>query len=1029
MIRKLARTSVAHPRAVLTAVLVLALLALLPARSLPLDALPDLTTNQVVVLTSAPGRSPEEVELTVTRPIELALGGIAGVHEQRSTSRYGISSITAVFDDDVDPWRARQMVSERLLGIRLPAGASAPELAPLTGGLGEIYHLTVSSSTRSLTELLELSTLQLVPLLKAVPGVVEVNSWGGAQRTFDVVAKPNVLAARGLTLAGLRDAVRDATGVAAGGALASQGTQVLTRAEARPQSPADLASAVVGSPPIRIGEVAEVVEGKAFRLGAATSGGTGETVYLMVQMLRDQNALAVIDQIHARMPQLRATLPSDVRLEVVYDRSVLVRGTLQTVAKNLLEGGALVIAVLLAFLGSWRAGLIAASVIPLSMLLATAVMSLARWPGNLMSLGALDFGLLVDGAIVMVEGVFHGYERGDRASFRGHVSETAGRSAGPVFFSVLVIVLVYVPVLSLTGADGRLFRPMAVTVVIALGFALILSLTWVPALLSLFLRPEDVPQRPPLLARAVERLYPRVLARALGKRALVTVLSMLLLAVGGFVASRRGIEFTPQLDEGDMVVQTTRRPDISLDESIAQNLALERALVRVPEVTRAVSRIGSPAVATDLMGYEQADIFVGLKPREAWRAGLSRDALIREMHEAIEKHAPGGEPSFTQPVQMRFNELLGGAVTDVAISVYGEDLARIRQSADAIARALSGVHGAHEVRVLAPPAVPVATVRPDPLRAAQLGLSARDLLDVTQAVQLGLDVGQTYRGPLPIPLRVRLASPATASSLSELLIPVAGGGAVSLARVAELRTGETPGVVQRRNAQRRLIVGFNVRGADLGTVVSSAQARIARDVTLPQGQRIEWGGQYENLTAASERLAVIIPFVLFMIIGVLTATFHALRPALLVFSLVPFAGVGGVIALALGGLSISLPAAIGFIALSGIAVMNGVVWMAHALELQSVGLDASTIATRAALSRARPVLMTALVAALGFVPMMLSQGIGAEVQRPLATVVVGGLVSSTLLTLFLLPTLYPWLMGRGRHGRARDPASREESVP
>ncbi|MEY4512955.1 MAG: hypothetical protein RLZZ450_5077, partial [Pseudomonadota bacterium] len=848
---------------------------------------------------------------------------------------------------------------------------------------------------------------------------VEVNSWGGAQRTLDVVASPTALANRGLTLGDLRMALMSAAGAAPGGALYAYQGQVLLRAQARPRSASELASAIIGAPAVRVGEVAEVRDGTALRLGAATANGRGETVYLMVQMLRDQNALEVLDRIHASMTQVQAALPADVRIDVVYDRSVLVRGALHTVFMNLLEGGTLVGVVLFAFLGSWRAGLIAASVIPLSMVFATAVMSLFGLPGNLMSLGALDFGLLVDGAIVLVEGVFHGTPAEGRVAWSEHVRKVTAHAARPVFFSVLVILLVYIPVLALTGTDGKLFRPMALTVVLALFFALCLSLTWVPALLALVLRQRDVPTRPPWLVRLVDRAYPAALSALIGRRVSVLLCALLLLLVGALVARTRGVEFTPQLDEGDMVVQTTRAPDISLERAVADALGLERALLRVPEVVQVVSRLGSPAVATDIMGFEQADVFVKLKPRAAWRPGLDRAGLVSDMKRTLEELAPGAEPSFTQPIQMRFNELLGGAVTDVAVSVYGDDLDELRRLAEALARSFASVHGAADVRVLAPPAVPMATVRPRALAAAQLGLSAQDIIDVTQSLRVGLEIGQTWDGALRIPMRLLLSGAPEAADLPELTLPLRGGGVAALARVADVEVGDAPALVNRRQGLRRLVIGFNVRGADLGSVVHDAQVAAAHAVRLPRGYRIEWGGQYENLTAATERLALIIPFVLVLVLGVLLVTFGKLRMALSVFLVVPMAAVGGVLTLALRAMPISLPAAIGFIALTGIAVMNGVVWMARARELEDELDDVAEIARRAALERARPVLMTALVAALGFVPMMLSNGIGAEVQRPLATVVVGGLFTSTLLTLFVLPVLYPWLRGRRLKPAAR----------
>lgn len=1014
MIETLAAWSVKHRLLVASITALIVAASAWQARTLPLDALPDLTNNQVIVLTGAAGLSPEEVELTVTWPIEVALGGLPDVAEQRSLSRYGISAVTVVFEDDVDPWRARQMVSERLLSTDLPQGVTAPELAPLTGGLGEIFHITLASDQRSPAELLELATLRIAPLLKSVRGVVEVNSWGGARRTYDVVANAESLAARGLQLSDLHDTLASTTAVAAGGALNANDTQVLLRAQARPRSLEDLRAARITSGGVRIGDVAKVVEGHALRLGAATENGKCEVVYLMAQMLRDENALEVMDAIQARMPAIRQALPADVTLTTIYDRSALVRRTLKTVGINLLEGFTLVSLVLLAFLGSWRAGLIVASVIPLSMALATAVMATLKLPGNLMSLGALDFGLLVDGAVVMVEGVFHHAHDDHGLTWTEHVQATARRAARPVFFAVLMIVLVYVPVLAMTGTDGKLFRPMALTVVIALLFALILSLTYVPALCALWLREAHVPRRDPLLVRALEAVYLRVLSPLFAHRVVVLALACALLVAGVFALNQRGVEFTPQLDEGDLVIQTTHEPDIRLDTSVARGLQLEALLrERFPEVTRVVTRIGSPAVATDIMGLEQADAFVGLKPRSAWRAGLTRDALVDDMQRTIEQQISTDELSFTQPIQMRFNELLGGAVTDVAVNLYGDNLNELDRLATEVAQVIEATPGAKDVRVLSPPAVPVLSVRPRALDAAQHDLPVREVLDAVQALRVGVVAGETLDGAWRIPVRLMLGSSGRASDLSQVRLPVHGGGLVKLSQVAEIEEGRAPSLVNRHNGQRRTVIGFNVRGADLATVVLVAQSKVAKALTLPAGYRLEWGGQYASLVAAGERLALIVPTVLVLILALLVLAFRHLRPALAVFTVVPIAAVGGVFTLALRSLPISLPAAIGFIALSGIAVMNGVVWMTRALDLESQGLSPQQTATVAARQRMRPVLMTALVAAFGFLPMMLSSGDGAEVQRPLATVVVGGLVTSTWLTLIVLPVLYPWIRPRG----------------
>ncbi len=1029
MIRQLVEASVDHAKAVVGVTLGLAVIAAGTAAGLQLDALPDLTNNQVLVLATAPGLTPEEMERLVVRPIEVASGGAPGLIESRSLSRAGVSALTLVFDDDVPVYLARQLVTERLATVPLPPSVDSVGLGPVTGGLGELFHFTLSSDARSGSELLELVQQRVAPLLKQVPGVVEVNSWGGAQRSLDVLADPLRLAQRGLTLRELSDALRRATGTTSGAALTSTDGQTLLRGVAMPESAEALAAAVVrrtgsstGAPGlVRVGDVADVQEGERVRLGASTRNGQGEVVYVMAQMLRGANALEVTSRIHEVMPLVRAALPPDVKLDVVYDRSILVRGTLKTVGKNLLEGGLLVVGVLLLLLGSVRAGLLVALSIPLSMVGATAIMRLLGIPGNLMSLGAVDFGLLVDGAVVMVEGVFHVLSHELPAQhapltaerFRAIVRDTVGRLANPVFFSVLIILLVYVPVLTLSGSDGKLFRPMALTVVFALGISLVLALTFIPAAVALLLRQRDVPSRPPLLVRLIERVYPPVLRAVIHRRVALATLGVVAVAFGVALLARTGTEFTPQLNEGDVVIQTTRRPESSLVSAKAEAEQLERALVaEVPEVKQVVSRIGSPAVATDIMGLDQADVFVSLVPREAWRPGLTLEGLIADMQRVLQRRAPGGEPSFTQPIQMRFNELLGGSVSDVVVSLYGDDLGELAGQAKRVRDAIATTPGAEDVKVLAPPTVPMVTVRPRALDAATLGLDAAEILLAVRAMRQGEEVGVTWRGLLRIPILLRQAAPPMAGALDEAMIATADFGLQPLSRVADVQRTDTPAQVNRRNGERRLMVGFNVRGADLGTVVQQARRQVDRTVAAPPGIRLEWGGQYESLQAASRRLAIVIPLVLLLIIAVLLLAFRHLAPVAVIFSHVPFAAVGGVIALSLRGMPVSLSAAIGFIALAGIAVLNGVVMISRIRELEEAGHPTPAASAEAALQRARPVLMTALVAMLGFVPMMLATGPGAEVQRPLATVVVGGLVSSTFLTLVMLPALYPWFSRR-----------------
>ncbi|MGB5704776.1 MAG: CusA/CzcA family heavy metal efflux RND transporter [Polyangiales bacterium] len=1019
MIERIVRWSVRKRGLVAVAVLVFAATGAVAGSRLRFDALPDVTGKQVIVLTKAQGLTPEEVERLVTRPIEMALGGLPGSESQRSISRYGLSSVTVIFDDDMDILRARQLVQERLLGVAgsMPPGVDPPSLGPLTGGLGEIYQFTVSSPTRSSAELLELVRFRVAPILRSVPGVVEVNSWGGERRTMDIVGDPTRMSRHRVTLGQLTDAASNGTGYAAGATLESGHSGVLLRGVAWPEHPSQLASVVVvsreGDLPIRIGDVADVTEGSTPRIGAATTDGRGETVYVMVQMLLEDNALEVLDRVKGRMTEVGAALPADVQVQLVYDRSELVHATLRTVFTNLLEGGLLVTGVLFLLLGSLRAGALVASVIPLSMLGAVIGMTALDVPGNLMSLGALDFGLLVDGAVVMVEAVFHAtHERKSRIA--DQVEDTTAAMARPVFYAVLIIILVYVPILSLTGVEGKMFRPMALTVLLALGSALVLSLTYVPAMSSLILRDKDVPHRPPLVVRWVSAKYEPLLERAMANPARVMMSAGALLALGIVLAALAGAAFVPQLDEGDLVVQTVRDADIRVESAVSDNTRMEAAiLAAVPEVRHIASRIGSPEVATDIMGLEQADVFIDLAPRAEWRDGVDKAQIIEEIDGAIASAAPAQEVAFTQPIQMRFNELVGGSVTDVSLSIFGEDLATSQAFAEAVVSALSEVEGAEDVRVLAPPSVGLLEVRPRALDASRFGFRSKDVLDHVEAARAGIVAGTTYDGPVQIPIRVRLGAHVSALSFENYLMPTPQGGLVALTQVADVSAERGPALVNHEMAQRRVVIGFNVRSRDLGSVVRDAQVLLdGPALAAPEGAVLIWGGQYESLQSAKSRLNLIIPAVLVLMLVLLLTLFRRLSPALMILLNVPFAAVGGMIALYARGLPLSVSAMVGFIALSGIAVLNGVVLVTALMNELDTGVDVTEAMRRAARSRLRPVLMTALVAALGFVPMMLATGVGAEVQRPLATVVVSGLVTSTLLTLVILPAIVPPIFRR-----------------
>jgi cobalt-zinc-cadmium resistance protein CzcA len=1019
VIESVVRWSVRNRGVVAVAVLVFAIAGIIAGSRLRFDALPDVTGKQVIVLTRAQGLTPEEVERLVTRPIEMALGGLPSSRNQRSISRYGLSSVTVIFEDDVDILRARQLVQERLLGVAgsMPPGVEPPALGPITGGLGEIYHFTVSSPSRSSAELLELVRFRVTPILRSVPGVVEVNSWGGERRTLDIVGDPVRMSRHRVTLADLEEAARKATGYAAGATLDSGHAGVLLRGVAWPERASQLADAVVvsreGDLPIRIGDIANVVEGAVPRIGAATTDGRGETVYVMVQMLLEANALEVLDDLKAQMVKVEEVLPADVQVQLVYDRSELVRATLETVFTNLVEGGLLVVAVLFLLLGSFRAGALVASVIPLSMLGATMGMVVLDVPGNLMSLGALDFGLLVDGAVVMVEAIFHTAQK-RKGRLADQVESTTSAMARPVFYAVSIIILVYIPILSLTGVEGKMFRPMALTVLLALLSALILSLTYVPAMSSLILRDEDVPERAPFLIRWVSAKYDPLLDGALAHPMWVLFSAAGLLAVGVSLGVMAGAAFVPQLDEGDLVVQTVRDADIRVESAVKDDTQMEKAiLAAVPEVRHIAARIGSPEIATDVMGLEQADIFIDLAPKSEWREGITKGQIIEEIDRAIASSAPAEEVGFTQPIQMRFNELVGGSVTDVSLSIFGEDLEALHAFAEAVVEELASVEGAEDVRVLAPPSVGLLEVRPRPLDASRFGFRSEDILDHVRAARAGVIAGTTYDGPVQIPIRVRLGSHLNALSFANYLMPTRDGALVALSSVAEVSAGRGPALVNHEMAQRRVVVGFNVRSRDLGSVVRDAEALLAKpDLQQPEGTLLVWGGQYESLQSAKGRLNLIIPAVLLLMLLLLLTLFRRLSPALMILLNVPFAAVGGIVALYARGLPLSVSAMVGFIALSGIAVLNGVVLVTALMNELDAGVDVVEAVHRAAHSRLRPVLMTALVAALGFVPMMLATGVGAEVQRPLATVVVNGLITSTFLTLVILPAIVPPLLGR-----------------
>lgn len=984
--------------------------------NLTIDAVPDLTPVQVQILTRSPALGPIEVEQFITFPIETALSGIPGLQEVRSVSRYGLSAVTAIFEEDLDLYFVRQLVNERLTLAteRIPAAYGRPMMGPLSTGLGEVYQFTLTGQGHSPMFLRTLLEWDIGRRLRAVPGVVEVNIWGGETKQFQVVVDPGKLLAFNLTLKTVFDALAENNALAGGGYIEHEREQYLIKGEAMASTITDLGQIVVshgpGGVPIFIRDLGEVKEGAALRIGAATRMGEGETVIGMVQMLAGANAQKVVERVKERVQEIQATLPPGVVIEPYYDRTLFVSKVINTVRNNLLEGGLLVIAILFSFLGDVRAGCIVALAIPLSMLMAFTGMYHAGISGNLMSLGAIDFGLLVDGSVVMIDNILRrlgNVTRQSKEEKLATIQEAAREVLRPIVFAVGIIIVVYLPILSLIGLEGKMFRPMAMTVIFALGASLLFAVGGVPVLSYWFARARPNHEETWLI-RHLRGLYRPWLAVSLNRPALVVIPGILLFILSLVIGSRLGIEFVPRLEEGDMAIQVWRLPSVSLTESVETALGVERALRQFPEVVQVVTRTGSPEVATDVMGIELSDVFVVLKPRQEWTTATSKAALIEKFKTAVLAAVPGVGLSFTQPIEMRFNELIAGTRSDLAIKIFGEDLEVLRHQGDGVARALEQVPGAADVKVEQVTGVPRIRIIVDRDQIGRYGLSAKDVLNIIESVRVGQTVGTVFQGQRRFDLIVRLSDETSAGpiALGNILIPTAHGELVPLSRVATIEVDEGPAQVSRENIQRRLVVEANIRGRDLGSFVTEAKQVIRDRVSLPPGYYLEWSGQFKHLQEASRRLAVVVPITLLLIIAILSVIFGTIRPALLIFLNVPLALSGGIFALWIRGLPLSISAVIGCVALFGIAVLNGVVLVSRIQRLEANGLPTRDAVAQGAMDRLRPVLMTALVASLGFLPMAVATSMGAEVQRPLATVVIGGLITSTALTLFIIPALY-----------------------
>ena len=1040
LLERIVTTSIRLRWAVLAAVLVLCALGIWSFQRLPIDATPDITNVQVQINSEAVGFSPLEAEQRVTFPIETAIAGLPGLDYTRSISRYGLSQVTAVFADGTDIYFARQLINERLQTARsqLPPGVE-PEMGPIATGLGEIFMYTLEArpgarkadgTPYNAEDLRTLQDWVIRPQLRNTPGVTEVNSIGGYERQYHVTPLPDRMAAYGLALDDVVEALGRNNANVGAGYVERYGEQYLVRVPGQAGGVEDLKSIIVtnrGGVPIRINDVADVGMGQELRTGAATENGQ-EVVLGTVVMLAGENSRVVARAAAERLKQAAKALPAGVEAVAIYDRTDLVERAVWTVEKNLLEGALLVIVVLFLLLGNVRAALITAAVIPIAMLMTITGMVQAGVSGNLMSLGALDFGLIVDGAVIIVENCLRRYgeaqhglgrllDRDERFALAASATSEVIR---PSLFGVLIIALVYVPIFALTGVEGKMFHPMAITVVMALTAALILSLSFVPAAIALFVtgKVEEKESRLMLWAR---RIYEPALERALQLRKAIVVLAVGLVLLAGFAASRMGSEFVPNLDEGDIAMHALRIPGTSLTQAIGMQKAVESRLKRFPEVERVVAKIGTAEVATDPMPPSVADTFIMLTDRKDWPDPRKpRTRLVAEMQEAVEQ-IPGNNYEFTQPIQMRFNELLSGVRADVAIKIFGDDLDELLRIGQSVEEVVSQIDGAADVGVEQVTGLPVLQITPDRAALARLGLNVGDVQNVVAISIGGKEAGEMFEGDRRFPVIVRLPEEIRrkVDEIGRLRIPLPadGGGARGFVPVQDVARVEMiigPNQISREDGKRRVVVTANVRGRDLGSFVEELREKVDRDVEPPAGYWISYGGTFEQLISAAERLRLVVPAALLLIFGLLYGLFRSFKDAAIVFSGVPLALTGGVAALLLRDLPLSISAGVGFIALSGVAVLNGVVMLSFIRTLLAEGRSLESAIREGALTRLRPVLMTALVASLGFVPMAFNVGAGAEVQRPLATVVIGGIVSSTLLTLLVLPALYRLMHGRGR---------------
>jgi len=1046
MLEKIIYTSIQHRWIVLFVVIGLMALGVANFQKLPIDAVPDITNVQVQINTEAQGYSPLEVEQRITFPIETVLSGIPNLDYTRSLSRYGLSQVTIVFEEGTDIYFARQLLAERLQQITgvLPAGIE-PEMGPISTGLGEIYFYTVEAEENAVKEdgtpytPMDLLTLQewvIAPQLKYVKGVVEVNSIGGFEKQFQVSPNPKKLRAYDLSINEIIEALEQNNDNVGAGYIEKNGEQYLIRVPGQVKTIDEINSIVVtlrDELPIRIKDIAQVTLGASLRSGAATKNGK-ETVLGTAMMLMGENSREVSQRVADKLVEVNRSLPNGITASTVYDRTALVDRTIWTVEKNLLEGALLVILVLFLLLGNFRAALITALVIPIAMLMTITGMVGRNVSGNLMSLGALDFGLIVDGAVIIIENCIRRFgiaqkEYGRLLTKEERFELTAKAAAEvikPSIFGVIIITVVYIPIFALTGVEGKMFHPMAFTVVTALLSALILSITFVPAAVALFVKGK-IEEKDNAVIRGSKRIYHPILTWSIVNPWKLITVAASLVVISLFAASKMGTEFVPSLDEGDIAVQSLRAPGTSLSESVKMQGEVERAIKAFPEVELVAARIGTGEVATDPMPPNISDAYVILKDRDEWPdKSKLKSELVNELQETLE-HIPGNAYEFSQPIELRFNELISGVRSDLAIKIYGDDLDTLVNAAQSVASVVSTIPGSADVNVEQVTGLPVLSIIPDRKRLERYGLNVMDIQNMAQVALGGREAGQIFEGDRRFDIIVRLSETLRKDidEIKRLPIPLnrndnymqtSAPNYVPLSEVAKVSINYGPNQISRENGKRRIVVTANVRDRDLGSFVEEVQQAVIDQATIPAGYWLDYGGTFEQLISARERLSIVVPVALFLIFGLLFMAFGSGKIALLIFTGVPLALTGGIAALWLRDIPLSISAGVGFIALSGVAVLNGVVMISFIRNLQNQGMSFDDALIQGALTRLRPILMTALVASLGFIPMALNTGAGSEVQRPLATVVIGGIISSTILTLLLLPTIYRLVCKREYRG-------------